>query len=190
MVALVCRMPRDLFGAHLELFVSKRLQKPAMEKRDAPRALKALALFLRGPRYRVPELYAAAPAFLPRPAVAKDDAAAGDRSSDEGAPATRGGLRPSAHAFACCMPAFDESPMLFRPDVLVWIREKSFGPGAAHYKCVDLAANARLVADRVELKWLTKLQNSRSPSHVLRLFPSGRDLDVSMKNTLIRSRLC
>ncbi|KAJ8598166.1 hypothetical protein CTAYLR_007388 [Chrysophaeum taylorii] len=158
MVTVFVRMPRDAYDARLDLFVAKRLQKPAMDKKDAPRALRNLATFLRGPRWRgaAPK---AAPSRWPR-LRHRDDS--GERRLFVARPRTWGGVRPSDHAFACCMPAFASGPeLVVRPEVLVWIREKTFGVGG-HYKCVELAANARLAADVV----LAMLANTMTTSFV------------------------
>jgi len=175
-VACMVRLPRDIYGANLELFVNKRLQKPAMDKKEAPRALVNMATFLRGPRWTNAEKTPAATRWPRAPCTPIDE---NDDSEDGGAyllkkrwsqttknllprdrPRTLGGYRPRPHAFECCMPVFEHGTGLFRPEVLVWIREKSFL--GAHYRVADLAANARLAADVV----LGMLTNSLSTSFV------------------------
>lgn len=205
MITVVGRLPADVYGAQLEIFVSKRLQKPAMDKKDAPRALSNIATFLRGPRWRGhTRRDAAALSRFPRapcePRVDElDDATdGGEDDNDEnwrkrasrtvvtarrltaatrtllarGQPRTVGGVRPTDNVFACCLPAFSAGSELFRPEVLVWIREKTFGVGG-HYRCADLAANARLAADVI----LAMLANTMTTSFVRTL------LDVNERPT-------
>lgn len=204
MITVVGRLPADVYGAQLEIFVSKRLQKPAMDKKDAPRALSNIATFLRGPRWRGhARRDAAAPSRFPRapcePRVDDLGAATDDDDDDDdnwrkrasrtvvtarrlmaatrnllarGQPRTVGGLRPTDNVFACCLPAFSAGSELFRPEVLVWIREKTFGVGG-HYRCADLAANARLAADVI----LAMLANTMTTSFVRTL------LDVNERST-------
>lgn len=184
MVTVFVRMPQDSYGANLELFVNKRLQKPAMDKKETPKALINLATFLRGPRWRGYESAARkAPTRWPRVAQnslwdqqsdshCKDDEATTRILSAHPSPRTVGGWRSSDHAFACCMPAFSSIPgHIFRPEVLVWIREKTFGIGG-HYKCADCAANARLAAQVI----LAMLANTLTASFVRALLDDVKDL--------------